>query len=189
LYGVIRTIIKSFLYIYTHQYLYTCIVFVCEHGYALLSAVLYPIKNYYYWEVFLKIRKSFQKITHIKSESVSEWSEMFIRGRLFQLDSKSKRWGAHVVVNPTTKRSRPRRHCEIYLNIAIYNNGFISLNIRPTRWLVFLILQNIVTSVLIIIIPKTKPEIFNCNCIYRKTRFILPLPRSYNIRPICFIEN
>ena len=34
LYGVIRTIIKSFLYIYTHQYLYTftCIVIVCEHG-------------------------------------------------------------------------------------------------------------------------------------------------------------
>ena len=31
-YGVIRTIIKSFLYIYTHQYLYTCIVIVCEHG-------------------------------------------------------------------------------------------------------------------------------------------------------------
>ena len=32
LYGVIRTIIKSFLYIYMHQYLYTCIVIVCEHG-------------------------------------------------------------------------------------------------------------------------------------------------------------
>ena len=31
LYGIIRTIIKSFLYTYTYQYLYTCIVIVCEH--------------------------------------------------------------------------------------------------------------------------------------------------------------
>ena len=60
-------------------------------------------------EVFLKNGKIFQKIMYIKSESVSEWNEMFIHGLLFQLDSNSKRWDAQAVVNPTTKRSRPRR--------------------------------------------------------------------------------
>jgi len=35
----LRTIIKSFLYIYMHQYLYTCIVIVCEHGLRILYII------------------------------------------------------------------------------------------------------------------------------------------------------
>ena len=66
------------------------------------------------------------------------------------------------ITNNVMKTSDPIRKVEIYLNIAFYNNVFNSLNIRPTTWLVFLVLQNIVTSMLIIIIPETKPDIFNC---------------------------
>ena len=70
------------------------------------------------------------------------------------------------------KTSDPIRKVEIYLDIAFYNNVFNTLNIRPTTWLVFLILQNIVTSILIIIIPKTKPDIFNCYGLTTGTIFV-----------------
>ena len=69
------------------------------------------------------------------------------------------------------KTSDPIRKVEIYLNIAFYNNVLNTLNIRPTTWLVFLILQNIVTSILIIIIPEAKPDIFNCYGLSTETIF------------------
>ena len=69
------------------------------------------------------------------------------------------------------KTSDPIRIVEIYLDIVFYNIVFNTLNIRPTTLLVFLILQNIVTSMLINIAPKKNPEIFNCYGLFIETIF------------------